>query len=166
MTRNVGEFYARAKPTTRASALVLLRVHHYCVAQRMFRSSFPPRPSEFYSVQAEAGYIRVVRSALRFEDERQVRAERLNLGLILDSVGRKGRLLIDSRLAPASTDFELGVEFKALRRELERGFTKVAVLVQTKLGVLQANRIRQEDQSRVLKVFENEQEAIVFLQGK
>ena len=132
----------------------------------MFRSSIPPRPSTFFSVRSETGWICVVRSAQRFEDEEQVRSERLNIGLILDAMGRGSALLVDSRLAPASTDFEHGAEFKALRREVERGFARVAVLVQTKLGVLQANRLRPEDSARIMRVFDDEKEAIAFLLGK
>lgn len=132
----------------------------------MFRSSIPARPSTFFSVRSEPGWVCVVRSAQRFEDEEQVRAERLNMGVILDAIGRGDALLVDSRLAPASTDFELSTEFKALRREVERGFTRVAVLVKTKLGVLQANRLRPENSSRVMRVFDDEQEAIAFLVGK
>src|SRR5688572_23282546 len=108
----------------------------------MLRSSLPPRPSAFFTVRSEMGWICVVRSAQRFDDEHQVRAERLNIGLVLDNIGRGGALLVDSRLAPASTDFELGTEFQALRREVERGFSRVAVLVKSKLGILQANRLK------------------------
>lgn len=132
----------------------------------MFSSSYPPGPSAFFSVHAEAGWVRVVRTAQRFDDEQQVRAERHRVGLVLDAIGRGGSLLVDSRLAPPSTDFELGVEFRALRREVERGFERVAVLVKTKLGVLQANRLKPEQASSLLRVFDDEQEAIAFVVNK
>jgi hypothetical protein len=131
----------------------------------MFRSSMPPRPSAFFAVRKEEGWVRVVRSAQRFEDEQQLRVERQNVGLQLDAIGRGKALLIDSRLAPASTDFELGAEFKALRREVERGFERVAILVKTKVGVLQANRLKDEDASRFMRVFDEERDAIAFLVG-
>lgn len=138
---------------------------HYC-ARYMLRTSIPPRPSAFFAIRVEDGWVCVVRSACRFESEAQIRAERHSVGLALDGVGRGGALLIDSRLAPPSTDFELGVEFRALRREVERGFERVAVLVQTKLGILQATRLKEEDPSRVMRVFDDEQEALVFLSSK
>lgn len=117
-------------------------------------------------MRLEEGWVCVVRTARRFDDEHQVRAERYNVGQVLDAIGRGGNLLVDSRLAPPSTDFELGVEFRALRREVERGFERVAVLVKTKLGILQANRLKEEDPARVMRVFDDEPEAIAFLLSK
>lgn len=153
-----------AKSVTSQSTLVLAMERYYRWA--MLRSSVPPRSSAHFSVHLEPGWIRVVRSAQRFEGEQQIRAERLNIGLVLDAMGRAGALLVDSRLAPASTDFEMGTEFRALRREVERGFDRVAVLVQTKLGVLQANRLKTDNPSRVMRVFDDEQEAIAFVSSK
>lgn len=153
-----------AKSVTSQSTLVLALERYYRGA--MLRSTPPSRSSAHFSVHLESGWIRVVRTAQRFESEQQIRTERQNIGLVLDAIGRSGALLIDSRLAPASTDFEMGVEFRALRREVERGFPRVAVLVQTKLGVLQANRLKTEDSGRVLRVFDDEREAIAFVISK
>lgn len=123
------------------------------------------RPSPFYSVYIDAGFVRLVRTAARFESKAQVNEARLWVGRQLDALGRAGRnILIDSRLAPPSTDFEHGAEFKELRRETERGFVRIAVLVQTKLGVLQAHRIATQDKSG-LHVFEDEPDAIEYLKG-
>lgn len=123
------------------------------------------RPSPFYSVYIDAGFVRLVRTAARFELRSQVNEARLWVGRQLDAIGRAGRnILIDSRLAPPSTDFEHGAEFKELRRETERGFVRVAVLVQSKLGVLQAHRIATQDKSGLL-VFEDEPEAIEYVKG-
>lgn len=109
--------------------------------------------------------MRLVRTAARFESKAQVNEARLWVGRQLDALGRAGRnILIDSRLAPPSTDFEHGAEFKELRRETERGFVRIAVLVQTKLGVLQAHRIATQDKSG-LHVFEDEPDAIEYLKG-
>jgi hypothetical protein len=113
----------------------------------------------------DAGFVRLVRSAARFESKTQVIEARLWVGRQLDALGRAGRsILIDSRLAPPSTDFEHGPEFCELRKEIERGFIRIAVLVQTKLGVLQAHRIATQDRSGLL-VFEKEQDAVQFVTG-
>lgn len=121
------------------------------------------RPNPHYSVFMESGFVRLVRSAARFESKAQVLEARLWVGRQLDAFGRTGRgILIDSRLAPPSTDFEHGPEFFELRRETERGFSRTAVLVQTKVGVLQAHRIASQDKS-ALMVFESESEALDYL---
>ncbi len=113
----------------------------------------------------DAGFVRLVRSADRFESKTQVTEARLWVGRQLDAFGRAGRsILIDSRLAPPSTDFEHGPEFCELRKETERGFIRIAVLVQSKLGVLQAHRIATQDRSGLL-VFEKEQDAVQFVTG-
>lgn len=123
------------------------------------------QPNPYYSVFLEPGFIRLVRTAARFESKAQITDARLWVGRQLDALGRTGRgILIDSRLAPPSTDFEHGVEFRALRRETERGFVRIAVLVQTKLGVLQAHRIAAQDRSGLV-VFENESEAVEYARG-
>ena len=121
------------------------------------------RPNPHYSVFMDSGFVRLVRSAARFDSKVQVTEARLWVGRQLDALGRSGRgVLIDSRLAPASTDFEHGAEFCELRRETERGFARIAVLVQTKLGVLQAHRIATQDKSGLV-VFEDEAEAVEYV---
>jgi hypothetical protein len=123
------------------------------------------RPNPHYTVSIDSGFVRLVRSAARFDTKEQVEEARLWVSRQLDSFGRKGRnLLVDSRLAPPSTDFLHGAEFCELRREIERGFTRIAVLVQTKLGVLQARRIASEDKSGLM-VFEREQDAVAYVMG-
>lgn len=113
----------------------------------------------------DSGFVRLVRSAARFESKAQINAARVWVARQLDALGRAGRgILIDSRLGPPSTDFEHGAEFCELRRETERGFSRIAVLVQTKLGVLQAHRIAAQDKSGLV-VFENESDAAEFARG-
>ena len=74
------------------------------------------RPNPHYSVFMDSGFIRLVRSAARFESKAQVVEARLWVGRQLDAFGRVGRgILIDSRLAPPSTDFEHGPEFPAAK---------------------------------------------------
>lgn len=123
------------------------------------------RPNPHYSVFMDSGFIRLVRSSARFETKAQITEARLWVGRQMDALGRTGRgILIDSRLAPHSTDFEHGLEFGELRRETVRGFSRIAVLVQTKLGVLQSHRIAAQDKTGLV-VFENEPDAVEFLKG-
>jgi len=121
--------------------------------------------------QADAGAIIVLtRTAQRFRDTEQVEFERIRLKHELDAVGRAGkRLLIDSRAAPLGTDQNMGEAFGELRREIQRGFERIAVILLTKVGVLQANRLASSDQATggnptaQLCVFETEEEAFEFL---
>jgi hypothetical protein len=52
----------------------------------------------------------------------------------------------------------------ALREEIGRGFERTAVVVETKLGILQANRLNGETSVQgALAAFETEREALAFL---
>jgi eukaryotic-like serine/threonine-protein kinase len=113
----------------------------------------------------EPGIVLVRRSARQFADEAEVADERRRMGASLDQLGRQGkRLLVDSRRAPLSTDDRLSTAFMALREEIGRGFERTAVVVGTKLGILQANRLnRATALEGALSAFESELEAIAFL---
>lgn len=120
---------------------------------------------------ADAGAIIVLtRTGSRFQNSEEVELERVRLQVELDSVGREGKhLLVDSRAAPLSTDQQVGEAFSELRREIQRGFERIAVILETKVGVLQANRLAANDlaaggkPSSRLYVFETEEEALKFL---
>jgi hypothetical protein len=113
----------------------------------------------------EARIVLVRRSARTFVDETEVAEERRRISASLDQLGRQGkRLLVDSRRAPLSTDDRLSTAFMALREEIGRGFERTAVVVGTKLGILQANRLnRATALDGALSAFESELEAIAFL---
>ncbi len=121
--------------------------------------------------QADAGAIIVLtRTAKRFQDADEVELERMRLKHELDALGRAGKcLLIDSRAAPLGTDQQVGEAFGELRRELQRGFERIAVILGTKVGVLQAHRLGSSDLAArgnlttQLCVFETEEEAFHFL---
>jgi hypothetical protein len=123
--------------------------------------------------QTDAGGIIVLtRTGARFQNTDEVELERRRLRRELDAAGRAGkRLLIDSRAAPLSTDQQVGGAFGELRREIQRGFERIAVILQTKVGVLQANRLASNDMeaggnvSGRISVFETEEEALKFLRG-
>jgi hypothetical protein len=121
--------------------------------------------------QADAGAIIVLtRTNKRFQDKDEVELERKRLKRELDALGRAGkRLLIDSRAAPLSTDQQVGAAFGELRREIQRGFERIAVILETKVGVLQANRLASTDLASCgnttaqLCLFETEEDAFQFL---
>jgi hypothetical protein len=123
--------------------------------------------------QRDAGTILVLtRTGERFQSTDEVELERRRLRRELDAVGRAGKhLLIDSRAAPLSTDQQVGGAFGELRREIQRGFERIAVILQTKVGVLQANRLASNDLAAGsdvygrICVFETEEEALKFLRG-
>jgi hypothetical protein len=98
-------------------------------------------------------------------DDAEVAEERRRIGATLDQLGRqRKRLLVDSRRAPLSTDDRLASAFMALRAEIGRDFERTAVIVDTKIGILQANRLNRETAvDGALAAFENESEALAFL---
>ena len=113
----------------------------------------------------EPRVVLVRRSARQFKDETEVAEERRRVGSALDRLGRqRKRLLVDSRRAPLSTDDRLASAFMALREEIGRDFERTAVVVDTKIGILQANRLNRETTvNGALAAFESESEALAFL---
>ena len=109
--------------------------------------------------------VLVRRSARKFVDAAEVAEERRRVGAALDQLGRqRKRLLVDSRRAPLSTDDRLSSAFMTLREEIGRDFERTAVVVDTKIGILQANRLnRQTALDGALAAFDNESEALAFL---
>ena len=127
----------------------------------------PLVPTEpFHEVSLLEPFIVCVRrSARQFADAAEVAEERRRIRSALDQLGREGkRLLVDSRRAPLSTDDRLASAFMALREEIGRNFERTAVVVDTKIGILQANRLNRETAlGGALAAFENEREALAFL---
>jgi len=113
----------------------------------------------------EPRIVLVRRSARQFVDDAEVAEERRRIGSALDQLGRqRKRLLVDSRRAPLSTDDRLASAFMALREEMARDFERTAVVVDSKIGILQANRLnRATTAPGALAAFENETEALSFL---
>lgn len=113
----------------------------------------------------EPRIVCVRRSARQFVDAGEVAEERRRIRAALDQLGREGkRLLVDSRRAPLSTDDRLASAFMALREEIGRNFERTAVVVDTKIGILQANRLNRETAlGGALAAFENERAALAFL---
>jgi serine/threonine protein kinase len=124
-------------------------------------------PSEpFHQVRLlEPQIVLVRRSSRKFVDADEVAEERRRIGSALDHLGRQGkRLLVDSRRAPLSTDDLLTNAFAALREEIGRDFERTAVVVDTKIGILQANRLnRATTFDGAIAAFEQESDALAFL---
>jgi hypothetical protein len=100
--------------------------------------------SPFHQIDVlhEGRIVRIQRSERPYQGAQDLNQERLLLGEALDKLGRQGRaLLIDSRAAPRSTDERLEGEFRRFRLEVLEGFAPVAVVVRTKIGILQVNRL-------------------------
>ncbi len=113
----------------------------------------------------EPRVVLVRRSARQFVDDTEVAEERRRIGTALDQLGRqRKRLLVDSTRAPLSTDDRLAAAFMALREEIGRDFERTAVVVGSKIGILQANRLNRETTvDGALAAFENESQALAFL---
>ena len=89
--------------------------------------------------------------------------ERRRLVDELNTLGRAGRgLLIDSRLAPHSTESNIEEEFARYRREVMAGYDRVASLVRTKVAILQVNRLL-TGQASEFQAFDAEEDAIEYL---
>jgi len=139
------------------------------------RNAAPSKPAvptrvvpieQFHEVMLlEPRIVLVRRSARQFLDHLEVAEERRRIGAALDQLGRqRKRLLVDSRRAPLSTDDRLAAAFTALREEIGRNFERTAVVVDTKIGILQANRLnRGTTMDGALAAFESESEALAFL---
>jgi hypothetical protein len=71
-------------------------------------------------------------------------------------------LLVDVRLAPGRNDSEFEKAFQPYRQRLQRGFRRVAILVETTYGKLQCQRYAREDGAANC-VFDDYATAVVWL---
>ena len=120
-------------------------------------------PFHEVTVLRDGRIVRLWRSRRPFADASELRMERRRLVDELNAIGRAGRgLLIDSRLAPHSTESQLEDEFARYRREVMVGYDRVASLVRTKVAILQVNRLL-TGQASEFQAFDDEAEAIDYL---
>jgi len=128
----------------------------------------PTAPSDYHEALSFRGRNVVIlrRTPTPFPDGAAVRREAARVQAALDRVGRSGRgLLVDSRRAPHGTDGRLSREFAEFRRAIRSDFRAIAILVRTKVGVLQATRLKTEDGMCAEGIFDDESAAIAYLES-
>lgn len=106
--------------------------------------------------------IEVTRTAEPFESIEEMRAAFTEVSKVLDREGRHtSALLVDTRAAPPRNDPEFEAAFDPIRVALLSGFPKIALLVRTTAGRLQAERHAKSDGLRVA-VFTDIEDARAF----
>lgn len=91
--------------------------------------------------QAE-NVVEVVRSSVAFPSPQEAALAFAPLLLLLDDLGRhRYALLLDSRDAIPNNDPRYEASYARFRTDLHRGFQRIAVLVRTSAGNLQAMRL-------------------------
>lgn len=107
--------------------------------------------NQHFVVTYEPKIFSVTRTAQPFETLDQMRARFHEVIALLDRVGRDGAsLVVDTSAAPARNDPEFESAFDPIRVRLLAGFKKVAVVVKTPVGKLQADRHGRQDKSGAL----------------
>jgi len=156
---------ARSGSAKRAGSILPASSHDSAAREPALRATSSPTVPFHEVMMLEPQVVLVRRSARKFVDDAEVAEERRRVGAALDQLGRKHkRLLVDSRRAPLGTDDRLSSAFMALREEIGRDFERTAVVVDSKIGILQANRLnRQTALDGALAAFENEADALAFL---
>jgi hypothetical protein len=109
------------------------------------------------------GILRFTRTSVPYTSHEDLLLVHQQIGQMFDRLGRARHvLLVDMRKAPLNN----GADFEAAaargRAILVRGFSHVAVLVQTATGMLQINRHLREDGVSG-QVFTEEEEALAYL---
>lgn len=123
----------------------LLRTRHFLV------ESIPGSPR-----------IEVTRTSEPFATVDEMRLAFSEVTMVLDREGRQhSTLLVDTRAAPPRNDAAFEAAFDPVRVALLSGFPKIAVLVRTTAGKLQAERHAKRDGFR-LSVFTDIAEARAF----
>ncbi len=86
--------------------------------------------------------VEVVRSGVAFPSPQVAASAFAPMLLLLDDLGRhRYALLLDSRDAVANNDPAYEASYERFRNDLHRGFQRIAVLVRTSAGNLQATRL-------------------------
>jgi hypothetical protein len=123
----------------------LLRTRHFIV------ESIPGTPR-----------IEVTRTAEGFASVEEMRLAFTEVSMVLDREGRHhSALLVDTRAAPPRNDPEFEAAFDPIRVMLLTGFPKIALIVRTTAGRLQAERHSKHDNIK-LSVFMDLDEARAF----
>lgn len=123
-------------------------------------------------VTREAGFIRLRRTSLPMREAGlHVVADFVEQFQLLVPLRERKNLgfLIDSREAPMIGDDAMFRAFQPIMSNMVKGFARVAILVQTAIGKLQATRRRREGvlaTANEAAVFGDEVEAIAFVTGR
>ncbi len=97
------------------------------------------------SLEPDAPIVRVSRTSTPFETLEDVTHRFLELGGVLDRLGRAGKnLLFDMREAPARNDPAFEQAMAQVHARVYWGFGKLGVLVRTAAGMLQVKRAARE----------------------
>ena len=90
--------------------------------------------------------IEVKRTSSSFESIDEMRSAFNEVNRVLDGAGRlSANLLVDTRDAPPRNDPAFELSFEPLRTAMLSGFRRVAILVRTTAGRLQAERHTRND---------------------
>ena len=156
---------ARSGGLSHAGSIAPASSRNYAAREPTPPANLVPTEPFHEVILLEPSVVLVRRSARQFVDDTEVAEERRRIGAALDRLGRRAkRLLVDSRRAPLSTDDRLATAFMALREEIGRDFERTAVVVGTKIGILQATRLNRETAvGGALAAFETEAQALAFL---
>lgn len=113
----------------------------------------------------DTSIVEVVRSATKFPSPGAVGPAFAPMLLLLDDLGRhRYSLLLDSRDAVPNNDPSYEASYARYRNDLHRGFRRMAVLIRTPAGNLQATRLVPNVETPV-RVFQDREQAWTFLGG-
>lgn len=106
--------------------------------------------------------VEVVRSNVAFPSPEEVAPAFTSMLLLLDNLGRQRyALLLDSRDAVPNNQPQYEASYARFRADIHRGFRKIAVVVKTPAGNLQATRLIPNVDTPV-RVFQDREAAWAF----
>lgn len=116
----------------------------------------------------ESGYERVVvlrRTSVPFASAEAIFRSTEEVTSKLRAYHRRFGVVADLRLAPPRNDAAFEEATRSFRAALQTCFARVAVLLQTPVGVLQVNRVKRDEGAALFFVTMNEDEALLFARG-
>lgn len=112
-------------------------------------------------VDADARLVRATRTALPFAAVDEMQRAHKELLRAVAPFSDHG-LLLDVRLGPARSDPEYETGLASLRRQITERFPRVAILVRSAAGGLQARRLARAD-GVTMRIFQDEDAALKYL---
>jgi hypothetical protein len=122
----------------------------------------------YFEVSVDVGFIRARRTSLAFDSIESMEQEARRLEALIDELGREGRgILIDSRESPLPhPDEAFDRAHVKIREATSRGFDRVAVVVESAIGVLQVNRLVRVDARGGVQTFQSIEAAEAYARGR